>query len=157
MQQPYLLPGPIPSPRRRTNLAPVFVATFLAAFVGGGYLIWQRLATAHGTPPSTPTVEKAQPAPASAIDPLMEDLNIHFQNAIRSTIRSSELVRQSQRRIRAVMPAMDRNYLDVERARLVAADSLAEEAIRESNRASEELEVALKLTQQKINEGEKQP
>jgi hypothetical protein len=55
------------------------------------------------------------------------------------------------------MPAMDRNYLDVERARLVAADSLAEEAIRESNRASEELEVALKLTQQKINEGEKQP
>jgi hypothetical protein len=86
----------------------------------------------------------------------MEDLNIHFQNAIRSTVRSSELARQSETRIRAVLPAMDRTYLILERARLEAADSLAEAAVREANRASEELEVAQKLTQQKINEGEKQ-
>jgi hypothetical protein len=86
----------------------------------------------------------------------MEDLIVHFQNAIQSTVRSSELVRESQRRIRTVMPAMDRNYLYLERRRLEAADSLADRAIRECNRAAEELEVAQKLTQQKISEGGKQ-
>lgn len=156
MPQPYLLPGATSSSRRRTNLVPVFAAVFLAAFSGAGYLIWQRLAAANSASSPAPAVEKVQAPQASAIDPLLEDLNIHFQNAIRSTIRSGELVRQSQRRIRAVMPAMDRNYLGIEKARLEAADSLAEEAIRESNRASEELEVAQKLTQQHITEGGKQ-
>jgi hypothetical protein len=51
---------------------------------------------------------------------------------------------------------MDRNYLTLERARLEAATALAEAAVREANRASEELEVAQRLTQQKINEGGKQ-
>lgn len=155
MPQPYLLPGSIPAPRRKTNLAPMFITVFLAVFLGGGFLIWQRLPNLREDPPPAPPVEKVQPEPASANDPLMEDLNLHFQNAIRSTIRSSELSRQSQRRIRAVMPALERDYLEVEKTRLVAADSLAEVAIRESNRAAEELEVALKLTQQKINEGGK--
>ena len=156
MQQPYLLPGALPSPKRRTNLAPVFVAVFLGAFLGAGYLIWQKLATTRSDGTPAPQIEKVQAAPVPVTDPLMEDLSVHFQNAIRSTIRSSELVRQSQRRIRAVMPAMDRNYLSLERTRLEAANALAEEAIREANRASEELEVAQKLTQQKLTEGGKQ-
>ena len=155
MQQPYLLPGALSSPRRRTNLAPVFVIVFFAVFAGAGYLIWLRLAKTNAPPPDSP-VEKVQTAPTPSMDPLMEDLNIHFQNAIRSTVRSSELARQSETRIRAVLPAMDRTYLILERARLEAADSLAEAAVREANRASEELEVARRLTQQKINEGEKQ-
>ena len=134
----------------------MFVSVFFAVFVGGGFLIWLRLPNAHKNPPPAPPVEKVQPVQVSANDPLMEDLNIHFQNAIRSAIRASELAHQSQRRIRAVMPALERDYLVVEKTRLVAADSLAEGAIRESNHAAEELEVALKLTQQKLNQGEKQ-
>jgi hypothetical protein len=105
-------------------------------------------------PPSDLPNENTQTLPAA--DPLMEDLNIHFQNAIRSTVRSSELAKQSQARIRAVLPAMDRNYLTLERARLEAASSLAEGAVREANRASEELEVAKRLTQEKLIQGEKQ-
>jgi hypothetical protein len=155
MQQPNLLPGGFSSPRRRTNLAPVFAAVFLLVFSGAGYVIWLRLADAHKVPPPDSPNEKIHTVSPSAADPLMEDLSIHFQNAIRGTVRSSELVKQSQTRIRAVLPAMDRNYLTLERARLEAADSLAEEAIREANRASEELEVARRLTQQKINKGEK--
>lgn len=154
MQQPYLLPGAFPAPRRRTNLAPLFVAVFLVVSLAAGYVMWQRLA-AHAAAASDAPVEKTQAVTPTPTEPLMEDLNIHFQNAIRGTIRSSELVRQSQRRIRAVMPALDRNYLDIERARLEAADSLAEEAIRESNRASEELDVAQKLTQQTMTQGGK--
>jgi hypothetical protein len=155
MQQPYLLPGAFSSPRRRTNLAPVFVTVFLVVFAGAGYVIWLRLAKTSAPPPDSPA-QKTQAAPMPSTDPLMEDLNIHFQNAIRSTVRSSELAKQSETRIRAVLPAMDRNYLILERARLEAATALAEAAVREANRASEELEVAQRLTQQKINQGEKQ-
>jgi hypothetical protein len=155
MQQPYLLPGALSSPRRRTNLAPVFVVVFLLVFSVVGFVIWQRLADVEKAPPSDLPHENTQPLPPRA-DPLMEDLNIHFQNAIRSTVRSSELAKQSQARIRAVLPAMDRNYLTVERARLEAACSLAEGAVREANRASEELEVAQRLTQEKMNQGGKQ-
>ena len=155
MQQPYLLPGAFSSPRQRTNLGPMFVAVFLLVFAGVGYFIWLKLAKTNAPPPDSP-VERIQTVPPPSLTPLMEDLNVHFQNAIQSTVRSSELVKQSQARIRAVMPAMDRNYLTLERARLEAANALAEEAIREANRAAEELAVAQKLTQQKLNEGENQ-
>ena len=155
MQQPYLLPGAFSSPQRRTNLGPVFITIFLVVLAGAGYVIWLRLAKTNAPPPDS-SAEKSQTVPSASTDPLMEDLNIHFQNAIRSTVRSSELAKQSETRIRAVLPAMDRNYLTLERARLEAATALAEEAVREANRASEELEVAQKLTQQKINEGGKQ-
>jgi len=155
MQQPYLLPGAFSSPRRRTNLAPLFVVIFLVVFLGAGYVIWLRLAKTNAPPPDTPAgkIQTASPPP---MDPLMEDLSIHCENAIRSAVRSSELAKQSETRIRAVLPAMDRNYLILERARLEAAAALAEAAVREANRASEELEVAQRLTQQKINEGGKQ-
>jgi len=156
MQQPYLLPGSLPSTKRRTNLAPVFITVFLAVFLVGGYLIWERMPTSPRPTPSAPAVAKDQSAPAAAMDTFMEDLDLHLQNAIQSNIRASELVRQSQRRIRAVLPAMERNYLELERARLQAANSLAEKAVLESTHASEELEVAQKLTKQHITEGGKQ-
>ena len=155
MQQPYLLPGGFSSPRRRTNVVPVFVAVFLVVFAGAGYVIWLRLANTNA-PPAAPPSANIHNVPTPVMDPLMEDLNIHFQNAIRSTVRSSELAKQSESRIRTVLPAMDRNYLTIERSRLEAASSFAEGAVREANRASEELEVARRLTQQKLNEGGKQ-
>lgn len=156
MQQPFLLPGALTPPKRRSNLAPVFVVVFLAVFSIAGYFFWQRVA-AHETAQSpTLPVEKAPTPPDPTTAPMMEDLDIHIQNAIQSAVRASELSRQSQRRIRQVMPVMERNYLDVSRSRLEAADSLAEQAVHECNRASEELEVARELTQQKLNEGGEQ-
>lgn len=156
MQQPYLLPGAFSSTKRRTNLAPVFVMVFLVIFTTAGYVIWQKIGVRDKPVPQGAPVERVTTAPARFQEPLMEDLIVHFHNAIQSMVRSSELVRESQRRIRAVMPAMDRNYLYLERRRLEAADSLAARAIRECNHAAEELEVAQKLTQQKISEGGKQ-
>ncbi len=156
MQQPNLLPGGFSSPRRRANFDFVLVAVFLFVFAGAGYFLWQKLATTRDAPTLGAQVEKNQLTPPPATDPLMEDLAIHFKNAIRSTVHSGELVRQSQARIRQVLPALDRNYLSLERARLEAACSLAEQALREANRASEELEVAQRLTQEKINTGGKQ-
>jgi hypothetical protein len=158
MPQPYLLPSAFPATKRRSNLASIFVGVFLVVFAGAGFLIWQKV-TPHDDAIPAQQVEKAQAAPTTPttpVEPLMEDLNVHFDNAIRNTIKAGDLIRQSQRRIRATLPAMDRNYLSVERSRLEAADALAEEAVREANRAAEELEVARKLAQQNLNKGEKQ-
>ena len=123
MQQPYLLPGAFSSPRRRTNLGPVFVTIFLFVFAGAGYAIWLGL---RKRTPRRQILQSRKARPCRRrlhANLLMEDLNIHFQNAIRSTVRSSELAKQSETHIRAVLPAMDRNYLNLERARLEAAIS----------------------------------
>ncbi len=151
-QQPYLLPGQAGSIRPRRAFLPVaFLAVFALAFCGGGYLLWQRLAPADASPkPDSlpPRENQIQTLDQAAID----DLLLHLRNANQNLVSITEAVKRTQQRIDSVLPALDRNYLDIEKRRLQMAQASLEEIRQKTARAAEELDVESQTLQQRLKE-----
>jgi len=87
----------------------------------------------------------AATAPAALSPGEAEDLVRHVENAVGNLIKTSEEINRSQMWTGRALPALERNYLNVEKTRLLSARAASDAARRYAEQAREEMEIAKRL------------
>ena len=139
-----LLPGSAsPFERRRAGVGKLvlFLTVVTVLFVAGLIVVWRQLHPPRPDGPATIQTRSLPPARQLKAEDV-DDVGAHIANAVEKSNDAVVDLKKAKERMDVVIKALDREDLQIEKRRLVAASGLYDAAIKLMNKSGEELGLA---------------